>query len=305
VALKMYFIAARYDRIDIWDYESKQHRVTLTAPPGGFNPHIYSCSNDERTLAVADQSSRKVIVWDISVIGKCKEICQLSVTSNDQRKYVDLISFMQNSDQLLVGYYNELRLYDVCNGSCLNRISVETVFVHGSLDKVLKCSRNGLLQEWDDTWTEVWRYNLGFEVYGACINRLEDAIAVAAGDYIAVVDLATLTAWKIFAGSASSERLQFSLDGSKLLATVLGSYKTVVLDIVNEALLFEFWSEGYPCFSIDSKCIYGVSSYDGSVFALDVDTGSSLPCPFVRADTLGGGSYGSLTVFSRAEVVLM
>jgi hypothetical protein len=122
--------------------------------------------------------------------------CQL--ISSDQCKHVHLISFMQNSDQLLVRYYNEVRLYDVCDGSCLNRISVETVFVHGSLDKVIPCSKNGLLQEWDDTWTEVRRYNLGFVVYGACINRLEDSIAVAAGDYIAVVDLATLTSRKIF-----------------------------------------------------------------------------------------------------------
>jgi hypothetical protein len=96
-----------------------------------------------------------------------------------------------------------------------------------------------LLQEWDDRWTEIRRYKLGVEVYGACINRLEDAIAVAAGDYIAVVDLVTFTSWKVFSGSASFEHLQFSLDGSKLLATVLGSYKIVVLDIVNEAVLFE------------------------------------------------------------------
>jgi WD40 repeat protein len=252
LVLKMYFINARYDRIDFWDHQSEQHLVTLRSP-GGFNPHIYSLSNDGRILAVAEQGRRKVIVWDISVIGECKEICQLSVTCNDQCKYVDFISFMQNSDQLLVGYYDEVRLYDVCNGSCLNRISVETVFVHGSLDKIIACSKNGLLQEWDDTWTAIRRYNLGFEVYGACINRLEDAIAVAAGDYIAVVDLATLTSRKMFSGSASFERLQFSLDGSKLLATVLGSYKTVVLDIVNEAVLFEFWSEGYPCFSTDSR----------------------------------------------------
>jgi WD40 repeat protein len=300
----MYFIEARSDRIDIWDHQSKQHLVTLRSP-GGFNPCAYSLSNDGRMLAVAQQGSRKMIVWDISLIGECKEICQLSLISNDQCKHVRFISFMQNSDQLLVRYYSEVRLYDVRSGSCLNRIIVETVFVHGSLDKVLTCSKNGLLQEWDDTWTEIRRYNLGFEVYGACINHLEEVIAVAAGDNITVVDLATLTSWKMFSGSASFGRLQFSLDGSKLLATVLGSYKTVVLDIVNEAVLFEHRSHSYPCFSIDSKCIYGVSLNDGNIFALDVDTGSSLPCPFVSAVTWAGGGYGCLSVLSPAEVVLM
>jgi WD40 repeat protein len=235
----MYFINARWTRIDIWDYQSKQHLVTLRSP-GGFNPCAYSLSNDGRRLAVAEQGRRKVIVWDISVIGECKVICQLSVTSGDPCKYVYLISFMQNSDQLLVRYYNEVRLYDVRSGSCLNRISVETVFVHDSLDKIITCSRNGLLQEWDGTWTEIRRCKLGFEVYGACISHLEDAIAVAAGDYIAVVDLATLTSRKkIFSGSASYWRLQFSFDGSKLLAATRGCSKIVVLDVVSEAVLFE------------------------------------------------------------------
>jgi hypothetical protein len=64
-------------------------------------------------------------------------------------------------------------------------------------------------------------------------------------------------------------------------------------------------SHGYPCFSIDSKGIYGVSSNDRSVFAVDVDTGSSLPCPFMRADTLARGYFGCLSVLSPAEVVLM
>jgi hypothetical protein len=90
-------------------------------------------------FAVAEQGSRKVYEWDISLIGECKEICQLSLISNDQCKHAHLISFMQNRDQLLVRYCNEVRLYEVRSGSCLNRISVETVFVHGSLDKIITC----------------------------------------------------------------------------------------------------------------------------------------------------------------------
>jgi WD40 repeat protein len=255
--------------------------------------------------AVAEQSSRKVIVWDISIIGDCKVISKLWVSFSYYRKCVHSISFMENSEQLLVGYYDEVRLYDVCDGSCLNRISVETVFVHGSLDKVLTCSKNGLLQEWDDTWTEIRRYNLGFEVYGACINHLEEVIPFAAGGYIGVVGLATFTSRKMFSGSASFEHLQFSLDGSKLLATVLGSYKIVVLDIVNEAVLFDLWSHGYPCFGVDSNCIYGISMDGSKIFGLDVDTGLPIPCPFKMTDASANGCYGCLSVLSPAGVALM
>jgi hypothetical protein len=79
----------------------------------------------------------------------------------------------------------------------------------------------------------------------------------------------------------------------------------VVLDVLNEAVLFEFQSYGGPCFNIDSECIYGISLDDSNIFSLDVDTGSSVPCPFMRADTSGGGWSGCLSAFWPAEVVLM
>jgi hypothetical protein len=49
----------------------------------------------------------------------------------------------------------------------------------------------------------------------------------------------------------------------------------------------------------------GGDRFPKGIFALDVDTGSSIPCPFEMTDISANGWYGCLSVLSPAEVVLM
>jgi hypothetical protein len=202
------------------------------------------------------------------------QISQLWVPSVEDGENVYTVCFMKNIDQLLVGYDDKVRLYDVHTGSSLLRMIVATIFIHRFFDKTVTCSRNGLLQEWDDTLTEIRRYNLGFKVNCACIGHIDDTIAAAAGDYIAAVDLAVLTSKKMFAGIANPWCLQFSVDGSKIVAGLYNSTKNFILDVVNETVLYEFDSYGVACFSFDSKSIYVRSSQHSSITALHVETHS-------------------------------
>jgi WD40 repeat protein len=301
----MYFIGAREDRIDIWDYQPKQHQATLISD-NGFDPSVYCLSSDGRMLAVADNDRKNVIVWDISIIDECREISQLcAAPSRGFYEFVYSVCFTSNNEQLIGRYREKVRLYDVRTKACVHVIAEEMLFIHSFLDKIILLSRDGLLQERDNTLTEIRRRDLGFKVERACITHSEDTIALATEGFIIVVDLATGELRKLVDGTWPFQHLQFSVDGSKLLASVGTSLKHLVLNVTSGAVLIEFDWNGLACFSVDASCIYGCSSLEKGIFCLDVATGLMIPSRFGCPVSLIGESYDNLSVFCTAEVILL
>jgi WD40 repeat protein len=299
----MYLVAATHKRIDIWDHQSERHLVTL-APAGGIYPYSYCLSNDGRMLAVINGGCNKVIIWDISDTGDCKEISESLASSCWLGEQMYDACFMSNSEHILVQYCSKVCMYNVRTGSCLHNIDDEMTFVHGLHDGAVTVSRNGVLQEWDDTLTEVRRQNLGVMAHCACISYMEDTVAVATTDIIVIVDLATWTSRKMVS-EVSCWFLQFSVDGSKILVRQVNSFEYLIFDIVSEAVLSEFTFDGWACFTIDSNGIYGSYSYDGRIVCYDAETISAVPCPFVAPGPTSVGRYERLSLFSPSVGILM
>jgi WD40 repeat protein len=301
----MYFIGTRSDRIDIWDHQTKQHLATLRSV-GGFDAYTYCFSGNGHLLAVASRDRREVIVWDIANIDDCQEICRLLNPSSGIHCFVFAVCFMDNGEHLIVGYDGGVVLFDVHSGSPMHTTSsiCGAVFVHCFNSEILAPSHNGILQKWDSALAETRRQLVGFETYRACVSKSGGSVVAAVNDLIMIVDLDTWESKETFVGVSDFDGLQFSADDSKILASTWNSSRTLVLDVVNEAVLLEFDTDGGACFSPDAKCVFGSSSMNGIV-CLDVETSAVIPCSFTAPEMTRMQCYDRLLVLSAVPDVIL
>jgi WD40 repeat protein len=299
----MYLIGTSVDKVDIWDLHSKQHKATLKVAKCNNYPYTYSCSTDGRLLAICARSFEQVVVWDLSTIDDCKVVHTLSIPSF--RPIIHTICFINNDEKLIVGFDNNITVFDIRSGSSLMTVEVEgryTAFIHDIGDRIITVSDKGTLQEWNPELTEIRREQLGVSIRCASINSSQDVIAASVDNSIMVLDVATATKKKLLQGNYAIDYLQFNIDGDKLLASQLNSSRALVVDLVGGIVLFEFESNGGVCFSLDCSHIYGSSS-DGYKFSVDSTTGSLISGPFPRE--VFRGRYDRLFILSPASVVLM
>jgi WD40 repeat protein len=302
-ATKMYLIGTRSDRIAIWDCESKQHLATLTSTCL-YNPDVYSCSSDGRLLAVCSGNCHRVIVWDISDISDCKELPELTVSISAVVVYS--LCFVPNSERLIIGYQNEIALVDVGSGTLLHTALAEgrrLVSVHWFNDGIISVSCDGTVQGWDVNLTANWQQKLGpyfIRGYTARSGKCMALVPHSVPGSIFLLDFVTMQVRQAFKGLPPFGRLQMSMDGSRILVSLSYDPKELVLDVVREVVMFEFFTFGGVCFSPDEVCVYGTSP-DGTIFALDAETGSSLPLSFPSCSV----PCCNLSVHDIAGVVLM
>jgi WD40 repeat protein len=305
----MYLVGTSRQSIDIWDCQSKE-RITSLRLPYYNNPVLYSFSSDGLLLAIASSNRLGVTIWDISNVVDRRELCQLKISCAvfDQ---ISSIGFMKNCERLIVGYQSKVGLYDARCGLLLQWTSViyhGVKFCRGTDDMIVTLSGNGVLQLWDSNLTETRQQRLEISVIGACISPAGDLAAVASTASLIVVNLVTLELREMFAGvSLSSASFQFNMDGTRVLGNALDTSRVLVLDVVNEIVLFGFDSCGGVCFSSDARSIYFGSVTDDKFYlaAVDSETGESVPCPFSVCTTDNSDCYDTLAAVSPVELILM
>jgi hypothetical protein len=319
----MYLVGAQYNRIDIWDYHSKELVASLRTARQ-YEPFLFSCSYEFNLLAVCSGDCEVVVVYKISSTECCRELYQLSAPLTDT--LINAVCFFKSSEKLLVGFDNNLAVFNAQSGTveCMTEVTGGVLtFAYGAVDKIISVSWSGIVQEWDADLREIRQQPVGETVYCACVARAEDTMAAACENVIIILDLATWTFRKIFEGIvqtcslhfggdgsriANIGQLQFSDDGSRILVSVRQLWKLLLLDIVNETVLFQLDSGGGACYSFDFTRIY-VSAADGCIISLDEETGSSTPTAFGPYldpyEGLRGRRYDGLSVCSPAEVVLL
>jgi WD40 repeat protein len=304
----MYLIGARRDGIDLWDYPSKQHLVTLQS----HYPTAFSTSSDGTRLAVVPNYFQPAVIWDISDVNNITEVCHLAPLEGD---CIQAIHFINTSEHVIVGHNHSLALYDATTGILVKLIRGRNsvVFAHVFHDRILTLSSDGFMKEWDHNLTELLPQQeqqqpervLGYNIGCACISPSEDIIAFAAAeDSIGLLNPVTLRVTKFLDIVDDIDYLQFHMDGSRVLAGWRGMHYSVI-DLVSEAMLFDLRCSGGVCFSFDCASLYG-SSADGTILCWDAESGTPIDCPFTAAAAiLSHGKHTALSVCSPPTAILM
>jgi hypothetical protein len=305
---RMYMIGTRSDRVDLWDYHSKQHLVTLTSAHCRYCPNVYDCSSDGHLLAVSTSDCKRVIVWDVSNMRDCSEIQQLTVPSRPLG-YITSVCFVLNTEQLIVGYDNKIALYDSRVGSLIRTTEVqrEVELVHSFNDRIISVSRSGTVQEWDTNLVETRQRQVRMKTGSTLIAPSGNSLALPSHGSSIILDLVTLTSTTIFEdfeGDLTFSSLQINASGNSILAVSLDPCKVLALDVVSETVLFEFGWNGGTCFSLDGADVY-TSSADGRIFCMDSITGSEAPFQLSSSVTHCGEGYDRLSIVSPVNLVLM
>jgi WD40 repeat protein len=308
----MYVVGIRYRGVDIWDYSSRQFMTTLSSPTRSNIPRMYSCSSDCGMLATFNGDIQHINVWDIADICDCKELPLIKATS-PSRIGVGALCFLKYSDHLVVGFMNNIALYDARSASMLLQMSdvgvqrpdATVTFIHSHPDRFITVTRSGVVQDWNLNLTEIGRQEVGIGVECACAATSGDSIAIKTEEGLFFVGLPTAKSTKSLLNFGLREvgGLQFNSEGTQILVTWIYGSRTSVYDVASAAFLFEFHSQSVSCYSSDGTSIYG-SNEDG-IFCLDAMTGSLLPCQFCKHPLSNGEYYKVLCVLSSTVVILI
>jgi outer membrane protein assembly factor BamB len=181
----------------------------------------------------------------------------------------------------------------------------KAIFCHDMGGSVISVSNIGTVQEWDGSFTEVCRKNLGVEVHSVYVVPSGEYVILPQGKSpILFLKPATFLPCRCLDRLPAVYKLQFSSDGRKAL--VWGPASGVLaLDMEDGTTMFVLGSEGEAvCYSLDGKCIYG-SSMDGDLFCLDGETGLPIPASFTSPAIPCGSVYAELKVCSTDGPILL
>jgi WD40 repeat protein len=310
----MYFAGISGDRVDIWDYQSKQHLTTLSVktetPPTSFNEKLLCFSSDCRMLAVTLLCTGRVLVWNICDTGDCQQIRVLQHPDP-----VDALCFTKSSEQLVTGCHFELFAYDTATWELLRRYEVHRQrfrFIVPVGEGVLTACMDGMLKLWDAAFVEVLHHRLDDKILCGCISPLEDILAVSMlGPCITLVEVSTLTVMKVLyflQHPACFSDLQFNSSGCRILGISRGSRNVYVYDVSTEVTMFMLSASGAACYSFDNTCIYRYCSEavtNSNLLCADAETGAAMDWPFNRVWDTMCGEFHRIMVVTPAALILM
>jgi WD40 repeat protein len=308
----MFLVGVRAEGVDIWDYHSKRHLVSLTPQmPPGDSPSCYGgCISSDNHMLAMIVSRFCVAVWDIRDVlenNVCTEMYEF-FTVPDHLQPVGDVVFSRNSEQLVVATGIQFCIYDALTGRRMRSVVGHTgqiSFMHTFERGLLTASRDGSIKLWNVDYVQDRHLDLRSEIANGCVTLTEDTVAVTfSNKSFALVNLSTLEVMKIFSTSCRGfvYSPQFNVSGTRLFAKA--DQRVYVYDIASEALLFQCLPLGAACYNVDSTCIYGGNRED-TLATWDAETGSRI-CPADGAYIAPSqGLYRTLFISSAPLVVLM
>jgi WD40 repeat protein len=311
----MYLAAVRSDAVNFFDCETMQNVASLPGI-GSRDPYrpTICWASDTRMIATMTQYTHTVVVWDISDIRNCQEMCRI-VLPEANGFYP--MRFTKTSEHLLIGSARKVLLYDVASGrlvSVLKRCIAEIFSIDPVGEGLLATFRNGTLSMWDASFAPCQQGRLQGRIDCSSVAVTEDlAVFAVLGDNLVIVDLATLeptVAIELANNGYDCSDLQFNSGGNRIIVSHRGLITAHVYDVGTAALLFTFISACTACYSLDDRFIYGIEcGVSGEIrFACyDAVTGAGVPCRFPSAaqDAHSPFNYEKLFVFSPTDVILM
>jgi WD40 repeat protein len=307
LASTMYITGVRPDRVDIWNYETKQHLAALINPRD--QAHWYTrtaCgSSDGRMLAVLTQDFRTVVVWDISDIEK--STVKYEILHPGAATFVQSMCFTKNCEQLVVVVGIDVKVYDAFDGRLLHITDpfiAKPILVHPVGEEILTITEDGTMRFWYPSLEGGRQQCLDRKIHSACVSPSGNLVAVAElNGTLLIIDLITFETMVTMEHFLirGRMRLQFNATGTRLLVkSHETSSHTHIYDLETATLFLQLNSVGDVCYSFDGTCIYGGTS-DHTLGCRDAESGTLLSCPFAAESSSCFLGYCKVFVFATPD----